>query len=321
MYKYILIIAIIIIPTLASAKKLDSLSVAKHKELYMDWDNDVFVFTDQYYSQGLHLYWVNPILKKNPLNHILLRLRNADNYFGLGIIQEMYTPKDIVDTLLNNIDRPYAGTLFLRSFIVSAVPDKRLKLTSQLDFGFLGPLSGAKQAQQIIHDWTGSSAPGGWDFQIDNRPYINYNLLIENGIISTQFFELNVNSRIRAGNIHDDIRVGTSLRTGKINNYFKGLNLSNKTYYEQGAFQFFVFGGLNMNIIAYNATFMGGIIPPESVHQFKFRDIENFVVDIHGGVHLSYKSFGMKAQLTWKSLEFEGGEDHGWGTISLYLRL
>lgn len=66
---------------------------------------------------------------------------------------------------------------------------------------------------------------------------------------------------------------------------------------------------------------MGGIIPPESSHQFDFNDIENYVIDIHGGVQISYKSFGLRGKLTWKSKEFETAEDHGWGTVSLYFRL
>ena len=233
----------------------------------------------------------------------------------------MYTPKDIVDTLLNTVDRPFAGTLYFRSFLVSSNPEKRLKLSTHVDLGFLGPLSGAKQAQQLIHNWTGSKPPNGWDFQIDNRPYINYNVILEHGFISSSYFELLTNSRIRVGNIHDDFRLGMLIRTGKLNNYFKGLNLKNKTYGEKKEFHFALLGGIDFNLIAYNATLMGGIIPPKSSHQFEFKDIDNFVVDITGGVQASYRGFGVRGKFTWKSKEFENAEDHTWGTISMYFRL
>lgn len=321
MNKLVLIIIAVLLSGILHAKKLDSLAHTNHKEFYLDWDNDIFASTDHYYSQGLHLFWTDPMFRKNPLNHVMLRLKNADNYFGIGLVQEMYTPKDIVDTLLNTIDRPYAGTLFLRSYFISSVPGKRLKLTTQFDLGILGPLSGAAQAQRIIHEWTGSTPPEGWDFQIDNRPYINYNLLLDFGLLTGQFFELNGISRVRAGNIHDDLRLGLNFRTGLLNNSYEGTNFLNKKYSQHSKFTFTFFGNMHLNVIAYNATLMGGIIPPASSFQFTFKDIENFIVDFRGGVEIAYNNVGLRTQLTWKSKEFENGEDHKWGTIALFFRL
>lgn len=321
MYKIVILIGIILLPLFLAAKKLDRISAAKHKELYLDWDNDVFVFKDHYYTQGLHFFWVDPMFKKNPLNRVLPRLKHADYYFGVGMVQEMYTPKDITDTLLNTVDRPYAGTLYIRSFSISSNPNQRIKLTTQFDLGVLGPLSGAEQAQDLIHDWTESTPVGGWDFQVENRPYINYNILLEHGFISLPHFELIGNTKIRVGNIHDDLRFGLTLRTGRINNYFKGLNLANSSYSFTNGLLFSLFGGFNLNFVAYNATLMGGIIPPTSAHEFTFNDIENVVIDLHGGIVLSFKNFGIKGQLTWKSKEFKTAEDHGWGTIAMFYKL
>jgi hypothetical protein len=132
----------------------------------------------------------------------------------------MFTPKDIVDTLLNSIDHPYAGTLFLRSFIVSSNPDLRFRLTSQFDLGLLGPLSGAKQAQTLVHDWLNNDLPEGWDFQIDNRPYINYNVIAEKELLHIpKIIDIYGISHLRVGNIHDDLGVGVNLRIGRINDY------------------------------------------------------------------------------------------------------
>jgi len=321
--KYIfLFTALFLFPLFTNAKKLDSLKHAQHKEFFLHWDNDVFLFSDYYYTQGAFLYLVNPILRKNPLNHVFLKPKNADNYFGIGLIQEMFTPKDIIDTLLNSIDRPYAGTLFLRSFMVSSNPDKRFRLTSQFDLGLIGPLSGASQAQRLIHEWTGSKPPEGWDFQIDNRPYINYNVIVEKEFWSIpERLDFCVSSRMRIGNIHDDLNAGIKLRVGELNDYFKGLNLANKKYIENKDFQFFLFGGASLTGVFYNATLMGGMIPPESSHQFEFRDIEHFVVEFKGGAQIIYKSVSIKGTITWKTQEFQYGESHGWGTISLYFRL
>lgn len=318
---FLLIVCLTTIPVFVYAKKLDSLKYTQHKEFFLNWDNDMFVFKDYYYTQGAHLYFVNPALRKNPANHILFQLKNADNYYGIGLIQEIFTPKDINDSLLNIVDRPYAGTLFIRLFSVSSNPNKKLRLTSQLDLGILGPLAGAKQAQKYIHDWLDLGFPIGWDFQIENRPYINYNVSIEKGLITIPgVFDFMGTSQLRVGNIHDDLQMGVSVRLGRINDFFKGYNLGNKKYQENRDFQFYVFGIASATGVLYNATLMGGIIPPESNHQFQFKEIKNFIGELSGGAQITYKFISLEGKLTWKTMEFDGGENHGWGTISMYFR-
>ena len=321
MWRFFLLIFVIVLPSIAFAKKLDSLKYTQHKELILDWDNDIFVFKDYYYTQGAHILYVNPVFCKNPANHIIFQLKNADYYYGLGVIQEIYTPKDLIDTLLNIVDRPYAGTLFLRSFITSVIPAKKLRFTNQLDIGFLGPLAGAEDAQRIIHDWLDLDFPHGWDFQVENRPYLNYNFLVEKGLVSAPgIFDFIGSSRLRVGNIHDDLQIGANIRIGRLNDFFKGYNLGNKLYSENKDFQFYIFGGASATAVLYNATLMGGIIPPEDSHYFKLKDIKNMIVELQGGVHIDYKFVGVKLQAIWKTPEFDGGEEHGWGTIAMYFR-
>ncbi|TNF45972.1 MAG: lipid A deacylase LpxR family protein [Bacteroidetes bacterium] len=323
MIRQILIIIVVfsLIPDLTCAENLDSLSFNQHKELILKWDNDMFVYKDYYYTQGANIAVVHPALRKNPANIALLKLKNADNYFGLELTQEIYTPKNVTDSLLNTVDRPYSGTLFISSFVVSSVPAKKLKLTSQLDLGVLGPLSGAKQAQQYIHEWLNLGFPGGWDFQIKNRPYINYNLSIHKTLISVpEFFDLIGKSDLRIGNIHNDFRLGGEIRIGRMNDFYKGINLSNRKYDDNRDFQFFMFAGSGATFVLYNATLMGGIIPPENNHYFDFNQIEKLVGEFYFGVQVSWKYLGFSAQTTWKTPEFELGEQHGWGNISLYFR-
>ncbi|WP_340112114.1 lipid A deacylase LpxR family protein [Maribellus mangrovi] len=309
-------------PNFIYGQKLKELNYEKHKEFFLRWDNDVFLTTDYYYTQGAQLFWVNPKLRRNPASYFLIRLKNSDHYFGLGLIQEIFTPKDITDTLLNTIDRPYAGTLYLKSFVASANPEKRLKLTSEFDFGFLGPLSGARQAQEKIHDWLGSKPPKGWDFQIDNRIYLNYNLELEKEILKIhQIFDVTGVSRFRIGTIHDDLRLGGKLRIGLLNDYFKGLNLSNRKYTENKDFQFYFFGGAGVTGVLYDATLMGGIIPPENNQEYQFREIHHLLADLNFGLAITYKMISAKGTVTMISPKFENGESHGWGTISLFFRL
>lgn len=318
----LIIFFILSIPICTAAQKSDSAIFNQHKELVLRWDNDAFFSKDYYYTQGSHISFINPSLRKNPLNHVLFRLKNADNYYGIDLAHEIFTPKDILDTLLNLSDRPYAGTLFLRTFLVSSSPGKRLRLTTQIDLGVLGSLSGAEQVQKLVHRWTNSKPPEGWDFQIKNRPYLNFNTLIDKELITLpQKADFTASSRVRIGSIHDDLKLGGKLRFGKLNNQFKGYNLMNRKYDENHNYQAFVYGGANVTFVLYNATLMGGIIPPESEHEFKLNEIEKFVGEIYGGIQISYKNFGLRAKLIWETKEFKQGEKHSWGVISLFLRL
>lgn len=321
MQKYLLHFLLFTVPVLSNAKKLERLSYTDHKEFFLHWDNDIFLFKDYYYTQGAQLFLVNPALRKNPANFLLFRLNEADNYYGIGIIQEIFTPKDLHDTLINSIDRPYSGTLFFRSFSTSVVPEKKIRLTNQLDLGVLGPLAGAREAQKLIHDWLDLEFPEGWDFQIKNRPYINYNLILEKGLFNiAHYFDFTATSQIRIGNIHDDVQLGGIFRIGRLNNQFKGLNLDNKKYTENRDFQMYLFGGASGELVLYNATLMGGIIPPEDFEEFKFKEINHLIGYLTGGMRLNYKFTGLEGKVTWKTSEFETGEHHGWGTISLFFR-
>jgi hypothetical protein len=319
--KYITVIFYLLFTSKHSVAEANTNDTLAHKEFYFAWDNDIFLFKDFYYTQGAKLFWVHPALAKNPANHIFPTLKNADNYFGLGLIQEIYTPKDIADTILNAIDRPYAGTLYIRSSLTSVNPKKRLKISSSLDLGFLGPLSGAQLAQELIHEWTGSKPPQGWDFQIDNRPYINYNIEIEKALLSLpETMDINGTGKLRVGNIHDDLQAGFQIRAGRLNDYFKGLHLDNKKYSGNRDFQVFAFGRAQVRAVLYNATLMGGIIPPDSDHRFTFREIEHLVAEFSGGIQINWNFVSAQAKVTWKTPEFENGENHGWGTIAMYFR-
>jgi lipid A 3-O-deacylase len=322
MQKYLFtLILVALIPTFANAKKLDSLDYTSYKELFLKWDNDLFIYKDYYYTQGAHIFYVDRALRKNPVNNILLRLKNADNYFGLGLIHEIYTPKNINDSLLNVADRPYAGTFFIRTFISSSVPHKRVRITTQFDLGMLGPFAGARQMQKYVHSWFDFDFPKGWDFQVDNRPYINYNILADKGFISNpKAFDLIGTTRLRIGSIYDDLNLGITFRTGRFNDYFKGLSLSNKKYKENKKFQLYALGGFNATIAVYNATIMGEIVPPESDIGFKFNHIKNLIGEAYIGAQMSYRYIGIKAQITWQTPDFDGGEPHNWGTLSMYFR-
>ena len=80
---------------------------------WIDFDNDLFFKTDRYYTNGVVLGFIHPVIKMSPF-HVLLYTRgeNMMYYSGLSITQEMYTPTDTDTKEFHAHDRPYTGTLF-----------------------------------------------------------------------------------------------------------------------------------------------------------------------------------------------------------------
>ncbi len=62
----------------------------------LQYDNDFFSATDRYYTQGIHLTIIHPVIKYSPISYALIRLKNQSlNYYGLEIAQDCFTPKSI----------------------------------------------------------------------------------------------------------------------------------------------------------------------------------------------------------------------------------
>ena len=147
-------------------------------------DNDVFVGTDRYYTNGFRLSWTSadfPFrrIRRQPcggiesLSMILAPLRGPDCrvFMTIEFGQNMYTPDDITRTEVTPEDFPYAGMSFLEFGFHGRNP--RRMDTLSLAIGVAGPYSLAEPVQKIVHKLTGSDFPEGWEYQIDNQVMVN----------------------------------------------------------------------------------------------------------------------------------------------------
>lgn len=100
------------------------------------------------------------------------RTQNVVVKFG----QSMYTPADFNRTDLIPDDRPYAGLLYLGLSWNRRQPgeDRRLEMldTREVTLGVIGPLSLARQTQDLVHDVIGVERFRGWDHQLKNEPAV-----------------------------------------------------------------------------------------------------------------------------------------------------
>jgi len=125
----------------------------------INYENDYFTASDIYYTQGYQLELVTPWLRKNPVNHLFLKLQNSEQKYGLLFENLGYIPTSIKEQGIQYGDRPYAATIALKSFLVSTDTVTKSRLASSLVTGMIGPVALGNEIQTGIHKWIGDEIP------------------------------------------------------------------------------------------------------------------------------------------------------------------
>ncbi len=287
--------------------------------LLIDWDNDVLLTTDKYYSQGMKIDYHSSYLKYNPINYILIRPKSYDNIsYGLSLSQEIYTPQNIQTVDVQYNDYPYAGVLLLNSGVTASDGEKGLLFKSDLDIGVLGPYSGAGKVQYYFHYMINDFLPQGWDNQLCTWPIINYNFELSKEVFTSNYAELIAIGAVRAGTLHDDMSLGFNFRIGEIQPYISSLgNLSAEGYSQKWQYYFEL--QPSVNFVVYNATLQGGWMPDPDDYYLPASDLTNLVFKGRLGLGVKYKSFGLDLNLYYSSKEFNQGGNHLYHNFRFYI--
>jgi hypothetical protein len=143
------------------------------------FENDLFVGTDRYYTNGVKLSWSSADLAKfsdTPYASPLLPLLNAIPFvnkpdyqknltFSIG--QNIYTPDNTETTEPVPGDRPYSGWLYGGVGLV--LKNANVRHTFGLNVGVVGSYAYAEETQRLIHEARGFDSPKGWDNQLHNE--------------------------------------------------------------------------------------------------------------------------------------------------------
>ena len=127
------------------SQSTDSLPNPSSSNSYIrfNYDNDFFSATDRYYTQGISLEYITPLIKRTPLTYPLIRLGSkAQNYYGIAFQQDCFTPLSIRRDTIFRGERPYAATMFGGFFLISIDAQKKRRLNTRLDLGMLRLSSG-----------------------------------------------------------------------------------------------------------------------------------------------------------------------------------
>jgi len=318
-FRNIFIAAFIALPLFATGQAMDNYHVYQNIEpqryYRLGYDNDFFTATDEYYTQGISMEVVSPTLRYNPLAHLTIRLRNADDRYGVMIEHEGYTPRSIGDEQILYNNHPYAGVLMLRTFSTSVQRLNGQRLYTSLSLGVIGPASGAKELQVTIHRALGDLLPGGWQHQVRNDLVLNYEAQYERKLFNAgHIFELDANAGARTGTLSDKANLGLEMMAGYFNSPLQADN-------DHKAFHIYLFEAPSISGIAYDATLQGGMFDHASPYTISSSQLSRVVFDNRAGAVLTYKGIYLQYYYAYQSKIFQTGLTHWWGGFSIGTRL
>ncbi len=299
----------------SSAQLIDNSSSLKNVSatnyLRFNYENDFFTGTDYYYSQGITIEYANPVLKKNPINKLLLFSQHDKSKYGISFNIFGYTPTTIEsdEVLLN--DRPFQANMLSKSFVLNIDSIKKQRIASSVSVGIMGPAALGKEIQTVIHKQTGDAIPKGWQHQIKNDIILNYQLNYEKAIVRAgSNLLVNGIAEAKAGTLHNKLSSGINFIAGSFTDPYSFSPAKKKL-------NFYLYGQGLITFVGYDATMQGGLFNRKSVHKILANEFERVVFRADMGIMLNIKKIYLSYSQSYLSKEFKKGLDHSWGGLSL----
>lgn len=300
----------------------------ENHSLKISFENDFLNFrgdgTDRYFTNGLRIDYFFKKQKIKFPSSLLLKISNDKNLYSWSVAQYMFTPSSIDVANIQYNDRPYAGALFAIHSLSSFDYTNRLKLSSQIFFGVMGPMSLAEETQIFVHSTFNYPRPKGWANQVPNDIIINYNIQLEKELIYISG-KLLISGNIETfnGTLYNAMGAGFMMKVGRINNYFRENNAENTMLNHKT--QFYVFMKPAARVIYSNALLEGGIITNiNQAHKgyiLNKDQIERLNVFADVGVIYERPKFGLAIMQKMRTSDFKGGNAMEVGSISLNFKL
>jgi len=300
-----------------------SMITLSHESCFrLQLDNDIFNYTDRFFTSGLRADLIVPAFRSNPLNFLMIPYWNEGiNYYGICVVQNIYTPSTTLTGGILPGDRPYAGYLYVGSYKITNDVSTRIRLSSELQIGIIGPSSLGGALQIAFHTNTPQNKPPlGWEYQIQNDLLLNYRAMIEKGILTTRYLEANLHATGMLGTVITNISGGIYLRTGLFNPYFRNLFLSKWSLNKKrGArdFQCYFFINPGGRFVGYDATLQGGVFNRTSIYTLSSGDMNRLLFLGSAGLTITHGGIQIKGEQFLLSPEFKNGWWHKWLSVGL----
>ncbi len=287
--------------------------------LFIEFENDIFVEKDYYFTNGAAIGMIHPALERYfPKKLFPFQKQIANSYYGLSLRQNMYTPYNPEATSIDYGDRPFAGIMMLNYFSSVYIASKSLTVVSEIQLGVIGKYSLAETFQTLTHHLE----PTGWEFQIANDLLLNYNIELIKELVKTPAFRANLNTKGMFGSYITSLTLGTSFSYTPGVGFFKKRPQLNHASQENqhivfNNLPFILYGGIAGQLVAHNSTLSGGLFNPKSPYTFSSDELHSFIGQAHIGFAFVSRKSSIGIKLVYLTPEFKGGRAHQWGAISL----
>ena len=149
----------------------DSHAEPMDRAFSLRWENDTFGWSDANYTNGMSLALTRT--GNGLLGGVwdLWGVPNGRKSTVYELTQFQFTPSNLALISPDPNDRPYAGLTYL-ACITHLQKEKSLQ-SLKLIAGFVGPDSGAEEAQKVAHHLLNESSPQGWSAQLRDEAVVN----------------------------------------------------------------------------------------------------------------------------------------------------
>lgn len=281
--------------------------------------------TDRYYTYGLRIdYFFFKKKKPGFPSNCLLKISQERNVYGWGAAQLMFTPKNIRTTEIQYNDRPYAGALYGVHSLQSFDDTRKIKITSEILLGVIGPLSLAEETQILGHRLVNYIKPNGWRNQVPNDLIVNYNISMEKQVLLPSK-KILVNAVIEtfSGTLYNAAGIGFMMRLGKFNSYFENVNPQGKS--KRDKFQLYMYSKPVARVVLSNALLQGGLMNQVNHQKKGFTlnndQVERLVVLFDAGITCEVQKFSVTIRQKMSTAEFKGQSAQEVGNITLQFKL
>jgi len=297
---------------LAPADSLRPTSPVRH--LAFTYANDFFFGTDYYFTQGITFDWASPALARSPVNRVLTRgPAGSTRTHGMALRYDGFTPLSITDARIRVGDRPYAAYFYASLYRVNNQENKKYRLTTAVEIGYLGPAAGGKFIQTKLHELTHNPTPRGWDNQVRSDAVLGYRASLDKQLLALgRAAELIGSAEASLGTLYTYAGVGGRLRVGNFTPFFTNANGARRPRW-----QCYAEATLSGRLVGYDATLQGGLLNRSSPYVLAFSKINHSVLHSTGGLALAHGGLSFTATAVYVGPEFRGGRTHRWGVLGV----
>ena len=296
----------------------------EHFKGYMrlDLENDMLIArqkTDRYFTSGIKLEY---FILKNPSEKlwfakIFPHLKRSDNFYGLSLVSNMYTPANMSETMIQG-DRPYAGWAYIGMTNISNSAETATRFSTEYSLGAIGPIVHQDKVQSKWHEIIDRPTPKGWKNQIANDIALNLSFVGEKRLLKpAENVDIIGIMETNVGTVMNYMGFGGMIRVGWFDDYFQNIMpVNGKT----NKWQAFVYMRPVVRIVADNSLLQGGMFTfYKSPYTIPRDDINRYYMNTDFAYSLSYRNFNFTYSQSIRTPEFRGAKNMFWGATTFSL--